>query len=407
MTDIRTAPGAHGTNPHGDTNHEVKASAETISEIKSHFATLKTQLLGNLASLSVKETALDGKLKERSKKLYGIEDYNTKKSYSKKILLVVAMFIVATAELPLNLKGFEVLGMNQNFTYLLAIIVGIILAGLAELSGFCIKRGESTGKIMMWVFGALAFAGGVVIIEQIAQLRHDYLVHMNKTAWDVNSQVLLAGAMYLGGVITGYLTTTGVRNKKAEDVFLNMTAELRTVQKDIKETKNRLENLTNEQKAVIDNAHKQAADLVAQQQKEDQKAEEKRLAADEKARKAEEKAARKKKKNEENGEMEEEEVTSEETTHTTETKVDEKQHAFETTLTHFNGLLQSAQEKVTRHDDASGEDLRDMMADDLTELEATFSDLEIKSAMYPAGADQLVPVKESFETLKTTISEKA
>ena len=405
MTDIRTAPGAHGTTPHGDTNHEVKASAETIGEIKQHYAGLKTQLLGNLATLSQKETELDKKLTERSKKLYGIEDYNTKKSYSKKILLVVAMIIVATAELPLNLKGFEVLGMNQNFTYLLAIIVGVILAGLAELSGFCIKRGESTGKIMMWVFGALAFAGGVIIIEQIAQLRHDYLVHMRKTAWDVNSQVLLAGAMFLGGVITGYLTTTGVKNKKAEDVFLTMTAELREVQTNMKNAKNRLENLANEQKAVIEKAHKTAAALADQQKKDEQKAEEKRLLADERVRKAAEKAEKKKKDQEDNGEVNEDNHDDTATAATV-TKDDPKQIAFETAFKHFKNLLESAEEKAKRHDDATGDDLRLRMEDDLTELEATFSDLEIKSAMYPVGADQMTDVTNSFNALKTSISEK-
>ena len=394
MTDIRTAPGAHGTTTHGDTNHEVKASAETIGEIKQHYAGLKSQLMNTLTALSLKETELDKKLTKRSKKLYGVEDYTTKKSYSKQMIMVLAMIIVGCAEMALNLKGFQSLAMNNTLSWLSAIGAGIGLAALAEASGLFARRGEAEGKFMMWFFSALTFAAGIFVIWVIAELRNNYFVHMSKNTWSVQSQVLYASGIFIIGVAAGYWTTSEVENKKSEEVFLSMTDELRKVQAEIKKTKNRLENLTNEQKIVIDDAHKTAAALAAKQQKDELTAETNRLAAEAKAKKAADK-----KKKDDGDDEEEDDVTV--------VKVDPKQLAFETALKNFEHGLQQAEEIVKRHEDEPGDDVRRIMEDYLPDLETQLGNLEIQSAMYPAGADQMTDAANSFNALKTSISEKA
>ena len=387
MQQKTTAPGAPA----------VMATKERIEEIKAIFSEKRRSLLKTIGELNDKEEEISQKLPHMSVKLYGQKEYHTKKSHNKKYLLAGVMTLVAIAELPLNLKAFEILGASQLLTYILAVFVGIACAVLAEFGGFCIMRAEATKKFMMGFFGFMCSIGGLCIIWQVAVLRHDYLVHTKKMAWDATSQVVLAGFMYFIGIVTGYLTTTQVKNKKLEDTFIVMKEELVEIQAAIKKLQGELNGLPNLLDQTINMAHKEAreehaANLKIQHDEIETK------------RKADEQREKEAKKRKEDGLEDEETEEKKENVPVVKSK---KQIAFEEAAKAFEELLTSAGQKVKEHQTESGDELRATIEEDMEKLETEFRALEELAAYWSGSKTHFSIVESSFNQLKKFVSEKA
>ncbi len=349
----------------------VMASKEVIEKITRDFNELRQKLRNLISSLSSKEDELDKKIKIKSLELYGTKDYTLRKSYSKTILVFLTILLVAGAEFGFNKTALQSLRFNDTITLISSLIIGLILAGFAEASGFAMKRASVTGSVMMgfWCLVTMAAAAGLMYV--VAILRYDYFVSTHRHTWSIPTQMLMMFSIFMVGVFVGYVTTTSTKNKRAEDLFEDLKDDIRKIKSDLKKIKTQLDNLNKEQDKAIQKAHVEARKLASSQAREEAK--------NVKATPAPVAVI----------EPEEE---------------NQKQKAFEDAASAFLLKITEATDKI-KFAGGTGDDTRALLKDDVEALDAQLVALEDVAMYWSGSGPKMTEVTNIFSAFKISLDE--
>ncbi len=376
MTETTAAPGA--------TSSAIMASKEVIEKITRDFNELRQKLRNLISSLSSKEDELDKKIKARSMDLYGTKDYTLRKSYGKTILVFITILLVAGAEFGFNKTALQSLRFNDTITLISSVIIGLILAGFAEASGFAMKRASVTGSVMMGFWSLVAMGAAAGLMYVVAILRYDYFVSTHRHTWSIPTQMLMMFSIFMVGVFVGYVTTTSTKNKRAEDLFGDLKDDLRKVKSDLKKTKNQLDNLNKEQEKAVQRAHVEARRLARRQARE-----EKRAIAD--LERAEAKKAKTAKVAPAPVAVEPEEENP-------------KQKAFEDAANAFLVKITEATDKM-KFVGGTGDDIRTLLKDDVEALDIQLVALEDVAMYWSGSGPKMTEVTNIFSAFKISLDE--
>jgi tetrahydromethanopterin S-methyltransferase subunit G len=221
---------------------------EMINTIKENQKNQVKDLRINRGRLIDAAAEIELQLVTMSQKLFDFCGVYTK-GFWIKILPTIIFLLVATAEMPLNATAFEILGRNQNETLLIAILFGAVIALMAHLSGFFLKRYAVTQKFSNFTVGSLAVVITMAALFVSSDLREQYISTMNSEAVLKTSKTiwfLMSLFIFTAGVISSYHFTTSVKNRKEEKSYYQLLRQFNRVNRQISKIEKSIDNVNKE-----------------------------------------------------------------------------------------------------------------------------------------------------------------
>ncbi len=343
------------------------------SQVTEGHESAKKAMTLKLEENSKKSIRLREDLAKMSKELFGTEKFSEKgPGVWKHIIWILGLLAVAVVEIPLNAMSFEIFDRTQDETTAMAVVAGILIAGLAHATGFFFKRWTVRNE-QRTTNGLLAFVCLTVAIFGLWTLAGFRVQYRNEIGdEDTVSQFQQAGFAFLVffiGVLASFFHTSSAANLKLEKDFYK---ELKT----LRDNRSKLDKLIKERDAM----NKQYPKDLAQAEK--QVKDEAKKEADE---------AKKEVKKGADAKISEEEALNKKNSEFTELK------------NKFNQLFEEVNNRLTSK---TGVDL-DLYKNDIafidakTQLEFYMEEMEkLSKEVTVADAEELViKAKESFKSI--------
>lgn len=180
---------------------------------------------------------------------------------------IATLALIAFAEMPLNRVIFQLLGEGRNFTTMLALAVGVLIAFLSHITGHFLHKtkGENRKKAYSWVIVISLFAFVGILSGVIGYLRSMYFVEMNQEE-SVNPYIMgfLNFLFYIGGVVIAYLYADTNRLSKADKKSYRMKYnEWHNLKQSKKQLQEKYDDVDKAFNTELDNLSKNFATRIA------------------------------------------------------------------------------------------------------------------------------------------------
>ncbi len=228
-----------------------------LAVLTQSYQTRRQPLEQQLEALKEKRGNQESTLMAISQDVYGTPHLQNKHSLWPTIILVIALLMVGFSEWPLNSAAFETFELSQNLTYWIAFAFGMVMAILAHLSGYTLKRSIAAKQTYMAVLAFVLIIGSILALYILSGLRFTYLTEMSgHDALSPVLQTIVTGIIFFVGVTASFLHTSSARNTEAEKSYKAKYAEYEKTQNQITELESKISILDDEHSRKLEDESK-------------------------------------------------------------------------------------------------------------------------------------------------------
>lgn len=225
-----------------------------LTVLTESYQIKRQPIVHQIGELENKRRSQESTLMTISQEVYGTPHLQNKQTLWPTIILMIALIMVGFSEWPLNSAAFETFELSQKLTYWIAFAFGMVMAILAHLSGYTLKRSVSSKQWYMGVLALTLITGSVLALYILSGLRYGYLTEMSgHDALSPILQTIVTGIIFFVGVVASFLHTSSAKNLASEKAYKVKYTEYLKNEAKITELELRLSQLDSDHANKLEN----------------------------------------------------------------------------------------------------------------------------------------------------------